>query len=242
MDDQKYAQESYEQGISLTDLFKIIWSNITIVFLVTLWVTVIGIIYTFVVVDPTYTAKASISIEVTVTETTTSDQSALSISQNLVATYKAFAMTDLVLDAVIEDVAQLHGMTADQVAGMITISTVTSVPIIDIAVENKNKELAAEIANTLIEKSIEKADSYQLLKDRLKPIDYAKVPVNPSSPNKTLNVIISFLIGGILSLGIIFVKEMFNNKFQSAADMEKYLNINVIATVPGTVKERKLVD
>lgn len=242
MDDQKYVQESYEQGISLTDLFKIVWSNITIVFLVTLWVTVIGIIYTFVIIDPTYTAKASISIEVTVTETTTSDQSALSISQNLVATYKAFAMTDLVLDAVIEDVEQLHGMTADQVSKMITISTVTSVPIIDIAVENGNKELAAEIANSLIEKSIEKADGYLLLKDRLKPIDYAKLPVSPSAPNKTLNVIISFLIGGILSLGIIFVKEMFNNKFQSAAEMEKYLNINVIATVPGTVKERKLVD
>lgn len=242
MDEQKYVQDSFEQGISLSDLFKIIWNNIILVFLVTLWVTVIGVVYTFVVIDPSYTAEASISIEVSVTETTTSDQSALSISQNLVATYKAFAMTDLVLDAVIEDVEELSGLNADQLASMISISTVTSVPIIDIAVENKDQELAAKIANSLIENSIEKADNYALLKDRLKPIDYAKVPVNPSSPNKVLNVIISFLVGGILSLGIVFVKEMMNNKFQSASDMEKYLNINVIATVPGTVKERKLVD
>ena len=242
MEEQKYVQESIEQGISLTELFKIVWDNITIVFLVTLWVTIIGVIYTFVIIEPSYTAKATVSIEVSVTETTTSDQSALSISQNLVATYKAFAMTDLVLDAVIAEIDQLSGMTSDQLAGMITISTVTSVPIIDIAVENHDKELAAEIANTLIAKSIEKADNYVLLKDRLNPIDYAKVPANPSAPNKTLNVIISFLIGGILSLGIIFIKELFNNKFQSASDMEKYLNINVIATVPGTVKERKLVD
>lgn len=242
MDEQKYVQDSFEQGISLSDLFKIIWNNIIVVFLVTLWVTVIGVVYTFVVIDPSYTAEASISIEVSVTETTTSDQSALSISQNLVATYKAFAMTDLVLDAVIEDVEELSGLNADQLASMISISTVTSVPIIDIAVENKDQELAAKIANSLIENSIEKADNYALLKDRLKPIDYAKVPVNPSSPNKVLNVIISFLVGGILSLGIVFVKEMMNNKFQSASDMEKYLNINVIATVPGTVKERKLVD
>lgn len=242
MDEQKYVQESSEQGISLSDLFKIIWNNIVIVFLVTLWVTVIGVVYTFVVINPTYTAKASISIEVSVTETTTSDQSALSISQNLVATYKAFALTDLVLDAVIDDVEEISELNADQLASMISISTVTSVPIIDIAVENKDSELAAKIANSLILNSIDKADDYALLKDRLKPIDYAKVPLNPSSPNKVLNVIISFMIGGILSLGIIFVKEMMNNKFQSAADMEKYLNINVIATVPGTVKERKLVD
>ena len=242
MDDQKYVQESIEQGISLTDLFKIVWSNIMIVFLVTLWVTVIGVIYTFVIIDPTYTAEASVSIEVSVTETTTSDQSALSISQNLVATYKAFALTDLVLDAVIEDVEELEGMNADQLARMITISTVTSVPIIDITVDNKDPELAAKIANSLIDQSIDKAKEYVLLKDRLKTIDKAKTPLIPSAPNKVLNVIISFLIGGILSLGIIFVKEMFNNKFQSATEMEKYLNINVIATVPGTVKERKLVD
>ncbi|PKL00933.1 MAG: hypothetical protein CVV56_03770 [Tenericutes bacterium HGW-Tenericutes-1] len=242
MEEQKYVQESVEQGISLTELFKIVWDNITIVFLVTLWVTIIGVIYTFVIIEPSYTAKASVAIEVSVTETTTSDQSALSISQNLVATYKAFALTDLVLDAVIAEIPELTGLTTDQVASMITISTVTSVPIIDIAVENTDKELAAEIANVLIVKSIEKADNYLLLKDRLNPIDYAKVPANPSAPNKTLNVIISFLVGGILSLGIVFVKELFNNKFQSASDMEKYLNINVIATVPGTVKERKLVD
>ena len=242
MEEQKYVQESVEQGISLTELFKIVWDNITIVFLVTLWVTIIGVIYTFVIIEPSYTAEASVAIEVSVTETTTSDQSALSISQNLVATYKAFAMTDLVLDAVIAEIPELSGVTPSQLAGMITISTVTSVPIIDIAVENHDKDLAAEIANTLIAQSIEKADNYVLLKDRLNPIDYAKVPTSPSAPNKTLNVIISFLVGGILSLGIVFVKELFNNKFQSASDMEKYLNINVIATVPGTVKERKLVD
>jgi capsular polysaccharide biosynthesis protein len=70
----------------------------------------------------------------------------------------------------------------------------------------------------------------------------AKVPSVPSSPNKVLNVMISFILGAILSLGIIFVKEMFNNKYQTKDDVERHLNLRVIATVPGTIKERKLVD
>jgi capsular polysaccharide biosynthesis protein len=151
-------------------------------------------------------------------------------------------MTDLVLDAVIAEIPSLSNMTSAQLASKITISTVTSVPIIDISVEDESAILAQAIANKLIDKMVEKSDNYLLIKDRIKPIDYAKHPSVPSSPNKLLNIVISVLIGGILSLGIVFVKELFNNKFKSAEEMEKYLSINVIASVPGTVKERKLVD
>jgi len=81
-----------------------------------------------------------------------------------------------------------------------------------------------------------------LLQDKLQVLDVAQLPVNPTSPNKILNVIISLLLGGILALGIVFVKELFNNKFQSTQELERTLKINVIAAVPGTIKERKLVD
>jgi len=234
--------EFVEEGITLTELFKIVWANIIIVFLITIWVTIIGVIYTFVIIEPTYTAEASITIQVDISDTTSSDQSALSVSQNLVSMYKSFAVSDLVLDSVIASMAELTGVEADDLEKSITISTVTSVPIIYIEVENEDPELAAAIANMLLLKSIEAADDFVLLKDKLRVLDSAKIPAEASAPNKMLNVVISFLIGGILSLGVVFLKELFNNKFQSAAEMEKYLNINIIATVPGTIKERKLVD
>ncbi len=242
MDVQELKPEFVEEGISLTDLFKIIWSNIIIVFLVTLWVTVLGIIYTFVIVEPTYTAESSITIQVDISETTTSDQSALSVSQNLVSFYKAFAVTDLVLNRVIEEIDALDGIKTTELRKMITVSTVASVPIIYIQVENTDNELAARIANSIIDNSIEAGAEFRLLNDNLKALDPATVPLIQSSPNTILNVVISFILGGILSLGIVFLKEVLNNKFQSSQEMEKYLNINIIATVPGTVKERKLVD
>jgi capsular polysaccharide biosynthesis protein len=242
VDVQELKPEFVEEGISLTDLFKIIWSNIIIVFLVTLWVTVLGIIYTFVIVEPTYTAESSITIQVDISETTTSDQSALSVSQNLVSFYKAFAVTDLVLNRVIEEIDALDGIKTTELRKMITVSTVASVPIIYIQVENTDNELAARIANSIIDNSIEAGAEFRLLNDNLKALDPATVPLIQSSPNTILNVVISFILGGILSLGIVFLKEVLNNKFQSSQEMEKYLNINIIATVPGTVKERKLVD
>jgi len=80
------------------------------------------------------------------------------------------------------------------------------------------------------------------VQDKLKVLDVAEADYNPSSPNKFLNIVISILLGGILSLGIVFLKELFNNKFQSSSEMEKYLQIKVIAAVPGTMRERKLVE
>jgi capsular polysaccharide biosynthesis protein len=173
---------------------------------------------------------------------TGSESGAVSLAQQLVITYKDFATDPLVLSSVIEEIPQLAGLTTSQLKEMITLSSVTSSVIVRIEVVSDSPELAALIANTLVLNSIELSEDHRFLEGRVTQMLPAEAPSRPTSPNKILNVVISFLVGGILSLGIVFVKELFNNKFQSPAEMEKYLNINVIAAVPGTIKERKLVD
>ncbi|MBU1144332.1 MAG: hypothetical protein KJ971_00560 [Firmicutes bacterium] len=247
MDEMNQQEMVVEEGITLSELLKIVWNNIVLIFLVTLWVTVIGIVYTFVVVTPKYTAQTSIMVQVDVSSTSTSEQSAIYVAQNLIATYKEFVVSDRVLNTVVSDIADLGtNYSISSLKNSITVSSSTSVLIIYIEVENESAILATEIANQLVENSIEIANdpenAYVLLQNKLKVLDSAVEPNYPSSPNKMLNVVISVLLGGILSLGIVFVKELFNNKFQSASDLEKYLKINVIAAVPGTIKERKLVD
>lgn len=247
MDELNHQEAFVEEGITLSELFRIIWNNILLVFFVTLWVSVIGIVYTFVVVTPKYTAETSIMVQVDVTQQTTSEQSAIYVAQNLIATYKEFVVSEKVLSTVLADVPELpEEYTIQSLQNSISVASSTNVLIIYISVENASPALASEIANQLVENSIEIANdeenAYVLLQNKLKVLDVATDPVNTSSPNKPLNVIISVLLGGILSLGIVFVKELFNNKFQSTQELEKHLKINVIAAVPGTIKERKLVD
>lgn len=248
MNEELKQQETFvEEGITLSDLFNIVWKNITLIFFVTLWITVVGVLYTFVFVTPKYTAETSIMVQVDISQTTTTEQSAITVAQNLMATYKEFVISNLVLESVLEDISDLtSGYTLETLRNSISVSSSNSVLIIYIEVENESKELAQEIANQLVENSIQIANDdtygYVLLQNKLKLLDEALLPKTPSSPNKVLNVIISVLIGGILSLGIVFVKELLNNKFQTVQDLEKTLGVNVIASVPGTIKERKLVD
>ncbi len=235
-----------EEGITLQDLFKIVWLNKFVIVFITMSIAIIGIIYTYVVVTPTYTAETSLIVQVDFETSGTSEQSAISIAQNLINTYKEFVVSDLVLQSVIDDVDALDdSYSTTTLAKSISITTQTNVLIIYINVENESAALAAEIANVLVENSIEIADDdvigYILLQNKLTTLDTAKVPDEPSSPNKLLNVVISVLLGGILALGYIFVKEIFNNKYQSPSEMEKHLGIRVIASVPGTIKERSEV-
>jgi len=243
-------QQDYIQsdGITLSELFQIVWSNIFLVFFVTLWITVFGIVYTFVGITPEYSAETSIMVQVDVTTatSTTSEQSALSVALNLIATYKEFVVSEKVLNTVKADIPEIADMSLSQLAKSISVSSTSNVLIIYITVENADPELAAEIANQLVENSIlianDEENGYVLLQDKLQVLDVATTPSVPSSPNKILNAVISFVIGAVIALGIVFVKELFNNKFQSTEELERYLKVNVIAAVPGTIKERKLVD
>jgi len=245
MDEMKQQETMVEEGITLAELVRIVWNNIILIMLVTVWVTVIGIIYTFVVVSPKYTAETAIMVQYD-PSTIPSEQTGISIANALMTTYKEFVVTDLVLDSVISDIPTIRDMSTTALKNSITISNTTGAYMIYIEVENPTPALAQEIANQIVQNSIEIANDtengFLFLQNKLKQVYPAKLPTAPSSPNKVLNVVISVILGGIISLGIVFVKELFNNKFQTREELEKYLNLRVIATVPGTVKERKLVD
>ena len=246
--DEMARQEGFvEEGITLQQLLKIMWNNIILIMLVTLWVTVIGIIYTFVIVTPKYTATSQVIVQVDWSNTQYSEQTAIAIANALMLTYQEFVVSDLVLESVIEDVPTLGNISAASLKKMVTISSKTGVYIFYIRVEHPTPEVASAVADKIVENSITIANDpengFLFLQNKLKKVPPdAKVPSVPSSPNKVLNVMISFILGAILSLGIIFVKEMFNNKYQTKDDVERHLNLRVIATVPGTIKERKLVD
>mgnify|MGYP000994336654 CR=1 FL=1 len=246
MDELNRQELIAEEGITLQELLKIVWNNIILIMLVTLWVTVIGIIYTFVIVAPKYTAQTAVMVQVDWSQSQMTEQSAISVANALMTTYKDFVISELILDSVIADVEGLAGVSPSQLKKMITISSTTGAYMIYIAVEHPSPELAQEIADQIVENSISIADDeeqgFLFLQNKLKLVYPAKLPILPSSPNKALNVVISGLIGGIISLGIVFLKELFNNKFLTKEDLEKFLNLRVVATVPGTIKERKLVD
>ena len=60
----------------------------------------------------------------------------------------------------------------------------------------------------------------------------ATVPAFPSSPNWSLNIILGLILAFVLSLGMAFTAEYLDATFRTPDEVEEYLGVTVIASVP----------
>ena len=63
-------------------------------------------------------------------------------------------------------------------------------------------------------------------------IEAVQLPENPVAPNKTMNVAIAFLLGLMVSVGLVFLIEYLDNTFKNKENLERELNIPVIGVIP----------
>ena len=66
----------------------------------------------------------------------------------------------------------------------------------------------------------------------IKIIDQALIPKNPIKPRKTLNFAIGGVLGLMLGVMLVFFLEFLDNTFKSKEDIEKYLELPVLGTIP----------
>lgn len=63
-------------------------------------------------------------------------------------------------------------------------------------------------------------------------VEYAAVPTDPSSPSYPKNTLIGFLLGFVLSAGIIVLKEIFDTTIHTEEDIEQVCVYPVLSQVP----------
>jgi uncharacterized protein involved in exopolysaccharide biosynthesis len=63
-------------------------------------------------------------------------------------------------------------------------------------------------------------------------IDPALPPLKPVFPQKLLNVALAIVLGGIGGLGLAFLLEFLDNALSRDTDVERYLNLSVLASIP----------
>jgi capsular polysaccharide biosynthesis protein len=87
------------------------------------------------------------------------------------------------------------------------------------------------IINSFIKAFIEESNRI-IVNGKIEIVDSATLPETPVKPNKLLNIIIVFAISLITCVGIVFVIEYFDDTIKNEIDIEKYLGLSVIGTIP----------
>ncbi len=62
-------------------------------------------------------------------------------------------------------------------------------------------------------------------------VDEARIPTSPSKPNRTLIIVVGFVLGLVIAFGYVFMRNFFDNTIKTPDDIQK-LNTNVLAWIP----------
>jgi capsular polysaccharide biosynthesis protein len=103
--------------------------------------------------------------------------------------------------------------------------------MLEISVQNGNPEKACSIANTLSDVFVEEVKTFMNSED-VKIMDRAQLPAGPIKPRKMLNVVIAAFLGLMGSMGLVFLMEYLDNTIKTEDDVQKYLGLTVLASIP----------
>jgi uncharacterized protein involved in exopolysaccharide biosynthesis len=75
--------------------------------------------------------------------------------------------------------------------------------------------------------------------EQFKILDPARLPETPIKPDRNRILLIGVMMGLMAGLGLTWFRESLDRSFHSVSDVEVYLAIPVIATVPNLQEEKK---
>ena len=153
----------------------------------------------------------------------------LSTSRNLVESYIVILNTRESLNDVIDYSGVSRGYW--ELKSMISAKAVNETEIFEVVVTSEDPVEAEKIASG-IAFILPKRIASIIEGTSAKVVDAAVVPSQPSSPNYTNNTIIGFLLGFVLSVGFVVLRELFDITIRTEDDIAQISSHPVLAAVP----------
>lgn len=176
---------------------------------------------------PQYTSSATIYA-------VNQDDTKISTSELAISTYLTKDCCQLIVSrTVLENVINDLGLdtTYDALKSQIKVTNDDETRFINVKVTTTDPELSRKIANGVCEVSKEKIIEY-LGVDWVKITDNANLPKAPSSPSLSRYLLYGFVGALIICAAFILLTYYRNEKISSAEDVENYLGICTLATIP----------
>ncbi len=229
--------------IDLGRIWRAIWHRAWIVLIASVLCMTIALVYTNFFVTPKY--KASAMFYVNNNSLSVGDAS-FSISQGDITAAKSLVDTYIVIlrsRACLNDVIDYAGveMTDSQLRSMISATAVNSTEIFEVVVTSPDPKEAENMANA-IAYILPKAISSIVEGTSANIVDYAVLPSSPSSPNIKSNALLGFIIGMVVSVLILALREIFDVTIRSQEDIEQCCQHPVLASVPDMLSHQSSGD
>lgn len=230
------------EEIDLKELFRVILKEKLTIILLVMMFMLVGYIYTAFMVVPQY--KSSTTVILTqaadknenLTAITTND---ITLNSKLISTYSELIKSNAVIRKVISNL-QLED-SEEAVKKNVYVTAVSNTEIIKITITNENAQKAAKIANEIVEVFAEEVKRHFGI-ENVTTVDMAEPKTEPYNINITKNIIIFGAIGGIIGILYAGLQFLLDNTVKTREDLEKCVNIPVIAQIPLYESSYKRID
>jgi len=218
-----------EEIIRIEDIFDILMKRWKMICSITLATTLIAAIVSFFIIAPKYETSTKLFIGKENTKEQNYNNSDIQMYQQLLKTYSEVIKTnDLVEKAI--DTANLD-ITSGEVLKNLTVTPSANTQILEIKYISNDKILSKNVLDSVTTEFM-KSSKDLIPNGNVNIIESVKIPESPVSPNKKMNIAITFLLGLMISVGLAFLLEFMDNTFTTKEQLEQILGIPVIGTIP----------
>ena len=232
--EQRYDRDEIE--IDLKQLFFVLLDKIRIILLSGLILALAAFLATKLLMTPIYTSTSSVYVLNRQNSQSTATNSDISAATSLTKDYEKMVTSRTVMEQVIDRLGL--DMTAEHLASSISVNNDTGTRILDITVGHENADMAKKIADAVAEIS-----SVQIVElmgmEKVNIIDWGGIASHPSSPNVKRNMLLAGIIGVFLAAAVVIIIFLLDDTIKSADDVEKYLGLSVLGTIPKNDAEVK---
>lgn len=184
-------------------------------------------LFTKFMITPTYQATAKLIVQES--KNNVVDLSAINLSDKLTADYVQVFHNWHVHEKVIQTLDLPY--TYEQIQSMLKISVLTNTRIIAITVTSKNPQEAKDIAMTYAQVAPAFIEA-KMETSRPNIFEEPRVPTKPSAPRKMLNLLLGAFFGGVISVAVILIQFISDDRVRNAEILQKRLGLPTLGMMP----------
>lgn len=234
------ANNREEIEIDLRELFYVVLNKIWIVAITGILCAVIFGVFTKVMLVPKYQSTIKLYIVNKQDSEKSMTYSDLQTGSQLTKDYQVLVKSRAVTEQVIKDLNL--NITHEALSNDISVNNPEGTRILEITVTYTDPDTARKLADDIGLVSADKMVTIMGM-EKANIVETANMPGGPSSPNFSKNVLMGGLAGAFLSVFVIFLIYTLDDSIKKAEDIEQYLNITTLGTLPlehRLIESRKL--
>ncbi|MGU8450187.1 Wzz/FepE/Etk N-terminal domain-containing protein [Clostridium perfringens] len=222
-----------ENTISLQEIAYALKKRWKLIALITIAATLVSAILSFFVIKPQYEATTKLFIGKQESQDNNAyNNNDVMMYQQLMKTYAELAKTsDLITKAVKSADLDYNQKDIKAILKNLNATPSAETQILDLSFKGGNPKEVLKLTEALTNEFI--SESKELIPNgNVQVIQKPQLPERPVSPNKKLNILIAFVLGLMVGVGVVLLLEYLDNTFKSREDLENTVELSIIGTIP----------